>query len=225
MLMTYLVVLPYRNPFLLAKTASTLDALSGGRLVLGLGTGYLKSEFFSLGVNYEERNALFDEALDVLKLIWTGEPVTYKGLHFSAKAVTSQPRPIQRPHPPLWLGGNSKLTLRRVAQKAQGWLAMPNRPESAKVTKSPALDITGLEEQIVELRANAKAAGRIDGVIVHYPLQEGHEVRPTAEVAATAQRLAAMGVDWVTWKSFTDSVPAMVDDIRRFGDEVIAKVS
>ena len=78
-LLTYLAVVPYRNPFLLAKAAATVDKLSGGRFVLGVGTGYLKTEFRALGVDIEERNALFDEALDALPLHWKGETFDYQG--------------------------------------------------------------------------------------------------------------------------------------------------
>src|SRR3954453_9722726 len=77
-LLTYLSVAPYRNPLLLAKTAATVDVLSGGRLILGLGTGYLKAEFRALGVDFDERNDLFDETLDVLPLHWSGEPFSYE---------------------------------------------------------------------------------------------------------------------------------------------------
>jgi len=73
-LLTYLCVAPYRNPFLLAKSVASLDALSGGRLILGLGAGYQVSEYAALGVNFDERNALFDETLEVLPLAWSGEP-------------------------------------------------------------------------------------------------------------------------------------------------------
>src|SRR5690242_16290137 len=79
-LLTYLAVAPYRNPFLLAKAAATVDKLSAGRLILGLGTGYLKSEFYALGVDFERRNELFDETLDVLPRAWSGDPFTYKGI-------------------------------------------------------------------------------------------------------------------------------------------------
>ena len=72
-LLTYLAVLPYRNPLLTAKAAATVDMISGGRFILGVGTGYLKTEFFALGVDFDERNALFDEALDVMPLHWSGE--------------------------------------------------------------------------------------------------------------------------------------------------------
>jgi alkanesulfonate monooxygenase SsuD/methylene tetrahydromethanopterin reductase-like flavin-dependent oxidoreductase (luciferase family) len=87
-LLTYLAVLPYRNPFHLAKAASTLD---------------VKSEFAALGIDFDERNALFDESKDILAQAWTGEPVTHEGRHFSARGTVMQPRPIQVPGPPIWL--------------------------------------------------------------------------------------------------------------------------
>ena len=110
-LLTHLSVVPYRNPFLLAKSAATLDRCSKGRFILGIGTGYHKTEFFALGVDFEERNALFDEALDVLPRAWSGEPFDAEGLHFTAKGVIQRPRPAQNPIP-IWIGGNSKLSRR-----------------------------------------------------------------------------------------------------------------
>jgi probable F420-dependent oxidoreductase len=105
-LLTYLAVVPYRNPLLLAKSAATVDKLSGGRFILGVGTGYLKAEFHALGVDFDERNTLLEEALDVLPLHWRGSPFTYQGLHFDARDVVGVPRPVQDPVP-IWIGGNS----------------------------------------------------------------------------------------------------------------------
>src|SRR5690606_5897594 len=133
-LLTYLAVVPYRNPFLLAKASATLDRMSGGRFVLGVGSGYHKTEFFALGVDFDERNALCDEALEVLPLAWSGEPFSYKGRHFEARDVIQLPRPTQRPIP-IWIGGNSKLARRRVARSAQGWMPMGGTEELAKTTR------------------------------------------------------------------------------------------
>ena len=108
-LLTYVSVMPYRNPLLLAKTAATVDKLSDGRFILGVGTGYLKGEFRALGVDMEERNALFDEALDVLPMHWSGEPFSYKGRHFEAVECIGRPCPVQQPIP-IWIGGNAKIT-------------------------------------------------------------------------------------------------------------------
>src|SRR5207244_4032473 len=94
-LLTYLAVVPYRNPFLLAKAAATVDKLSNGRFILGVGTGYLKSEYFALGVDFDERNALFEEAIDALRLHWKGDSFSYEGRHFEARDVIARPRPVQ----------------------------------------------------------------------------------------------------------------------------------
>ena len=225
-LFTYLIVLPYRNPFLLAKATSTLDALSGGRLELGLGTGYLKSEFFALGVNFEERNELFDEAIEVLKMAWTGEPVTFQGKHFSAKAVTLQPRPAQRPHPNLWFGGNSKITQRRVAEQGQGWLAMPSTPADSKTRRSPALEgLKAVEDTINAIRKHAESIGRKEPFHVHHPLGTEHDSTTNyAGDLALAKSLSGIGVEWSSWTGHGQNVAAFRDEIRRYGDEVLSKL-
>jgi probable F420-dependent oxidoreductase len=151
-LLTYLAVVPYRNPFLLAKSAATLDRLSGGRFVLGVGTGYHKTEFFALGVDFEERNALFDEALEVLPLAWSAAPFSYQGRHFEARNVVQLPRPAQQPIP-IWIGGNSKLTRRRVAERAQGWMPMGGPPELAQSTRTPHLgSLAAMADRIAEVK-------------------------------------------------------------------------
>ena len=135
-LVTNIVVAPYRNPLVLAKAAATLDLVSGGRLTLGLGSGYQKSEFFALGVDMEERNELFDEALEVLPLHWAGEPFSYAGRHFSARDVIARPRPVQDPIP-IWIGGNSRRSRRRVAERAQGWMPMSGTAELSATGADP----------------------------------------------------------------------------------------
>src|ERR1700712_1886388 len=84
-----IVVLPYRNPFVVAKSGATLDLLSGGRFTLAVGVGYLKREFAALGVDFEERAALFDEALDAIRAIWTSDDITFEGMQFSARGITA----------------------------------------------------------------------------------------------------------------------------------------
>ena len=161
-LLTHLAVAPYRNPFLLAKAAATLDRLSGGRLTLGLGTGYQKSEFHALGVDMEERNALFDEALDVLPLHWSGEPFGYQGRHFSARDVIARPRPVQDPIP-IWIGGNSRISLRRVAERAQGWMPMLGPAQLSRTARTRHIEsLAQLAEMIEEVAGLAAAAGRAE---------------------------------------------------------------
>ena len=125
-LFTNLCVVPYRNPFLVAKSAVSLDVLSGGRLTLGVGAGYLVPEFDALGVDFDERNELLDEGLVAIKRAWTESGLELRGRHFTANGHTMLPRPLQTPHPPIWVGGNSKRAIRRAADLADGWLPMPN---------------------------------------------------------------------------------------------------
>jgi probable F420-dependent oxidoreductase len=155
-LLTYLAVLPYRNPFVTAKAAATLDRLSGGRFVLGVGAGYLKSEFFALGVDFDERNELFDECLDVMTQCWSGEPFSYTGKHFDARNVVHKPVPAQRPIP-IWIGGNSKLSRRRVAQRAQGWMPMGGSPELAQTART--LHIESFDALAAMVREVKETAG------------------------------------------------------------------
>jgi probable F420-dependent oxidoreductase len=166
-LLTHLVVAPYRNPFLLAKAAATVDRLSGGRLILGLGAGYQKSEFYALGVDMQERNALFGEALDVLPLHWSGKPFSYSGRHFDAREVIALPRPVQDPIP-VWIGGNSKLSRRRAAERAQGWMPMSGPPELSVTAREPTEQRTvcPFKGQAVYWRA---AGGTGPGVAWSYP--------------------------------------------------------
>ena len=102
-----IVVLPYRNPFVVAKSGATLDLLSDGRFTLAVGVGYLKREFAALGVDFDERAALFEEALEVIRAIWTSDDISFEGRHFTAKGITAHPRPVSQPHPPIWIGGNT----------------------------------------------------------------------------------------------------------------------
>src|SRR6202049_4206266 len=114
------VVPPHRNPFVVAKAGATLDLLSGGRFTLAVGVGYLKREFAALGVDFDERAQLFEEALEVIRAIWTTDDFTYEGLHFSAKGITAHPRPVSKPHPPIWMGGSTDAARPRVTQNGVG---------------------------------------------------------------------------------------------------------
>jgi probable F420-dependent oxidoreductase len=219
-LLTYLAVAPYRNPFLLAKAAATLDKLSGGRMILGLGTGYQKTEFYALGVELEERNALFDEALDVLPMHWSGEPFSYEGRHFSARDVIARPRPVQNPIP-IWVGGNSKLSRRRVAERAQGWMPMSGGAELSATARTPSLGSVGeLADAVTGLREAAVAAGRTDPIDVLYSYQVAGIGSPAFEADRHREALAELekaGVTWVVVSSRTYERSATLEFIEAFG--------
>jgi len=220
-LLTHLSVVPYRNPFMLAKTAATLDRCSNGRFILGLGAGYHKTEFFALGVDFDERNALFDEALELLPKAWSGEPFDATGLHFTAKGVIQRPVPAQNPVP-IWIGGNSKLSRRRAAT-VQGWMPMGIPEEVARTTRSP--HISGLD-QLAEMIAEVKdlAGDRADEIEIcmSYMGEGMHE--PTSDVERHFDelgRMEAAGVGWVNIGHPGGAPAELVDFLHAFGETYI----
>jgi probable F420-dependent oxidoreductase len=198
-LLTYLAVTPYRNPLLLAKAAATVDMISGGRFILGMGTGYLKGEFFALGVDFDERNEMFDEALDVMPLHWSGEKFSYEGKHFNARDIVARPSP-KRPIP-IWIGGNSKLTRRRVATRAQGWMPMSGPPEMATTTRTAHLgDLDAIGTAVRELKELAgDRADQIDVMVLYTDdsiLRTGSDVERHRDALG---RIAEIGATWVSF--------------------------
>jgi probable F420-dependent oxidoreductase len=129
---TSVIILPYRNPIVLAKMLSTLDLLSGGRVILGVGVGWLKDEFDALGISYEERGPITDECIEVLKVLWTEEEVSFKGRYYNFSGIKFLPRPIQKPHPPIWVGGNSRRGIERAVKSGDGWHSVGLTPEEMK---------------------------------------------------------------------------------------------
>jgi alkanesulfonate monooxygenase SsuD/methylene tetrahydromethanopterin reductase-like flavin-dependent oxidoreductase (luciferase family) len=129
-------------------------------MIVGAGVGYHKAEFFALGTDFEERNALFDEALEAMALHWRGEPFSYTGRHFDARDVIARPKPVQDPIP-IWVGGNSKLSRRRAAERAQGWMPMPGGPELSTTARTVQIaDDEGLGAMIREVQDAAAGLGR-----------------------------------------------------------------
>ncbi len=223
-----IVVLPYRNPFIVAKAGATLDLLSGGRFTLAAGAGYLKGEYAALGVDHAERNDLFDEALDVLKAIWTSDNVSFSGRHFSARGVTAHPRPVTEPHPPIWIGGNSSQARQRVADRGQGWCPFLAPPDLAQTARTVALDSPErLALAIDDLRRRLDAVGR-DPASIDIAFANPAGGNPAADSfdadahLAGLDRLAALGVTWTQVGLPGDSVGHVRETLQRYGELVIA---
>jgi probable F420-dependent oxidoreductase len=219
-LLTNLVVAPYRNPFLLAKAAATVDKLSGGRLTLGLGAGYHKTEFYALGVDFEERNALFDEILDALPLHWSGEPFSIAGRHFEARDVIARPRPMQDPIP-IWIGGNSKLSRRRAATKAQGWMPMMGGPQLIKTARTVAIESLGqLAGMITEVKDAALEAGRTGSLDFMCSYQDTTIAAPATEADRHREAIAEIeqaGVTHLLISAPTRTPAQTLEFIEEFG--------
>lgn len=121
-LMSHVFILPYRHPLLSAKAFATVDALSGGRVILGVGAGHLEGEFATLGVDFKRRGKLLDEAIDLVKKAFLEEYPSHDGPTWPVREVGVAPRPAQRPRPPIWVGGSTPAALKRAAERGDGWL-------------------------------------------------------------------------------------------------------
>lgn len=134
---TGITLVPERNPLLLAKEISALDLYSGGRFLFGIGTGWLREETELMGGDFPHRWTQTREAIEVMKALWTQEEAEYHGRYFDFPLVKSYPKPAQKPHPPIIIGGMAKNVLRRIVDHADGWL--PNRVTPAEVETSRGL--------------------------------------------------------------------------------------
>ncbi|GGN39250.1 TIGR03619 family F420-dependent LLM class oxidoreductase [Streptomyces fuscichromogenes] len=225
-LMTYLMVLPYHSPLAAAKRIATVDRLSGGRLTICAGGGYLRSEFNALHVDFERRGELFDEALDVLRDLWAGESYTGEGLRHTARGTVSTPGPVQLPHPPVWIGGNGRNARRRAARAAQGWSPLLNSADLAATTRTATLSTPAdLAVAVDELRHFATQAGR-DPAAIEVQVKSRHSDLGTGEAAYRSHRehlgeLADAGATWFVVRVPGGSVDEAVGALKLYGREVI----
>jgi probable F420-dependent oxidoreductase len=222
-----IVVLPYRNPFVVAKAGATLDLLSGGRFTLAVGVGYLKREFTALGVEFDERAALFEESLQAIRAIWNGDDVTFEGKHFTASGITAHPRPVSRPHPPIWIGGNTAAARRRVAAYGDGWCPFPAPAVLAQTARTAAMEsLEELGAGIDDLRRRCEAADR-DPSAVDVTFTNAASGSPADDdfnadaYLSGIEKLAALGVTWTQVQVPGDSLAHAVETIERFGRLVI----
>jgi probable F420-dependent oxidoreductase len=225
-LMTYLTVVPYRNPFVLAKAMTSLDLVSGGRATFTLGTGYLRSEFAALNVDMDARNELFDEGMEVVRgLLASPQEFHHDGTHFQALGVTLSPPPVQTPHPPLWLGGNAAVVRERVAAWGDGWAPLTlGGAISGKVSRTAPIpdlahfagQIAGIKDRMAELGRDPE---RLDvaspGIAILKPAALVDEKR--AHVA----ELAEAGVTWTSVPYDKVRFKQALEDVAAFGEDVI----
>ena len=223
---TEVLVLPQRQPVLVAKQVSTLDTLSGGRVRLGVGVGWQDSEYEALGEEFANRGQRMDEALELLRACWSQSSIDFAGKHYQLRAMGMEPKPPQGGALPVWIGGNSEAALRRVGKYGDGWLG-------SRVT-----DAASAARAIESIRRHAVAAGRDPGAIglqsmVASPPREGDAAgrRFYADVPQVVRRvveLRGMGFGWATinataiFQAGARSIDAMIDQLRLLHDGIRA---
>jgi probable F420-dependent oxidoreductase len=220
-LQTNLFVPAYRHPLLSAKLVATLDVLSGGRVILGVGAGYLEAEFAAVGADFEGRNDVLDAALRTMRAAWSGQLVD---------GVLSMPAPVQQPGPPVWIGGNSKRAIRRVVELGDGWVPMPSPARASKALRTPGLEsLDDLAARIAVLRELAAEAGRTDPIDVAFMpsgLDMFSKAAPDpAKVLDELGALAHMGVTWATVTLPGETRADLMQAIEEFGAGILPAVS
>jgi probable F420-dependent oxidoreductase len=220
------LVVPYRNPVLTAKMLSNLDVLSSGRVIVGVGVGWNKEEFETLNAPpYEARGRVTNEYLEIFIALWTNDDPTYHGRHYQISNVNLQPKPVQKPHPPIWVGGNSLPALRRVARYGQGWLPLGLSPQQI-AEKLPVLrrvcEEAGRNPDEIDICANGsvrflehsevRGGGRqpFSGT----PQQITDDIRCCQEIGIVELRLSTVDADITavtqTWERFAHEVKPKV---------------
>ena len=136
---TTVTILPYRHPLQTARVAANIDQMSGGRFILGVGVGWAKQEFEALGVPFNQRGAIANEYLEVIRKSWASDVISYDGQYVSFKDVHTAPRPARSPHPPIWVGGSSDAALRRAVRYGNAWHPIRTRVKWLKDEGMPQL--------------------------------------------------------------------------------------
>jgi probable F420-dependent oxidoreductase len=224
---THILVLPYRNPFLVAKSVLSLDVLSGGRVILGVAAGYLRGEFAALGADFDRREEVSDETIRALKLAWAGDDVRFEGRGYRAGGNSMGFRPVQQPHPPIWVGGNSRSAIRRAIELGDGWVPFPNTAEMAKYTRTPAMEtLDDLKERLAFAREHAATIGRREPFEVCYSLVGmGAGRLGTAEARERVAALEELGVTWLTVGFPAETRREYVAALEGFARDVIGRGS
>ena len=227
---THVLILPYRNPVLAAKLISTLDVLSGGRVILGAGVGWMEEEFQVLGLDtFKERGKVTDEYIELYKELWTKEHPSFQGEYYQVSDSIFSPKPAQKPHPPIWIGGHTGPAIRRAAKYGDGWMPIGLRPPAI-------LEPEELAAMISRLRKLTVQAGRPEDAVdltfstdvvfndssgASRPMMQG---RPE-QIAADLRQYQDLGVsNFIVSFSAGDSVPSIQENMERFSRDVMTLV-
>ena len=225
-LQTGILVLPYRNPFITARAAASLDVFSGGRLSLGVGAGYLKAEYRALGVDFEQRNELFDEYLRALHTAWRQDEFSFKGSGYEAPGNRILPRPHQEPNPPLLIGGNARRAIRRAVEYGDAWFPFLTGPAMNATSRTSAVaTLDDLREGIRYMNEQCEKVGRVQlpSLAIGSPVFPG-ETLDSAALVDRILELEDMGFEQCSVNIRGASRAQWCADAERVATEVLSKL-
>jgi len=234
-LLTSVLVLPYREPVLTAKILATIDIMSGGRVIVGCGAGWMEEEFKAVGAPpFAERGKVTDEYIAAFRAMWTNEEPSFAGDYTNFSDIYFRPPPVQKPHPPIWIGGDSMAALRRAARLGDGWYPIGISP------KHPLNTLDRFAARVATLRELTEQAGRDPAAVelafwaVWYKagksviLDNGERHILLGNFEQTAEdilKMAEIGVRSMVFNFLRPSLSATLDAMERFAGEVMARVN
>jgi probable F420-dependent oxidoreductase len=221
------LVLPQRDPVLVAKQIATLDVLSGGRLVAGVGAGWSKAEFGFLGADFAHRGGIMDDAIGVLRHLWAGVPDPYRGPHFGFAEHTFAPLPVQRGGPPIWVGGNSDAAMRRAARLGDAWHGGGAMADPVAFARAAELIARTADDRQVELTLHARV-GSMSGWRIDPAGTPGYQGTrqlviggPAESITAHFKQLARLGCSHVAINFWDRDLTETREAIERFARRVM----
>jgi probable F420-dependent oxidoreductase len=230
-LVTSVLVLPYRNPVLAAKMVASLDVLSGGRVTLGVGVGWLKEEFEALDApDFEKRGAVSDEWIAILKTLWTRTPASFEGKFYRFADIRAEPLPLQKPYPPIWVGGHSPAALRRTARHGDGWhpvgaiAASPLPPEEMVRHLDTLKRLTEAEGRDFSTLTISYKAPLYDAAVPDRDGARRSFSGTPQEIAADIRAFAGIGVHELIFDFRARSIPESLEALQRFAAQVMPLV-
>ena len=227
-LVTSVMILPYRNPVFTAKALATIDVLSRGRVTVGVGVGWLREEFEALDApDFERRGSVSDEYLRIFKTLWTTSPASFAGEFYRFTDVQCLPLPVQKPHPPIWIGGHSRAALRRVARLGDGWHpvganpAVPLRPAELRASLDELSRLTEAEGRDPRALTISYKAPIYD---VDRPVVTGEDRRPFSgsadQIREDVETYARLGVSELIFDFRSERVADSVERMERFAKDL-----
>ena len=218
-LLSHVAVPVYRHPLVSAKAVATLDALSNGRAIFGVGAGHVEAEFETYGVPFAQRGAILDETLDIIEQSLREEFVTWHGEHFDFDDMGLAPRPIQTPRPPIWVGGWKGPALRRVVERGDGWLPQgvgrePMRERIAELTKMR--DAAGKEPLEIGTLTEPLYIGDPD-----FDVGKRTMIGKGAQIGESFREYAEMGCSHLQVRFRNRSLSELLDQMEAFASEAM----
>lgn len=219
------IILPYRNPVVQAKMFASLDVLTGGRIICGVGVGWLEKEFQILGLDYHQRGAMTDEFLEIMQALWTQQDPEYQGKYYSIDGIQFEPKPIQEQGIPVWVGGHTKAALRRTAKYGSCWHTTRQTPEF-------------VAENLPYLRERVEKEGRDQSEVtvslkrsLHFTdmgLGDGSYVRSGGSLIATTQEVIddlqacqEIGIDQLTYDFRVETLSDCIKGMEHLAENVL----